>query len=33
VLYHEKDQRFADPKMLERMDKTRPGLSLPMVQP
>jgi uncharacterized radical SAM superfamily Fe-S cluster-containing enzyme len=32
VLYREKDQRFADPKMLERMEKTRPGLSLPVVQ-
>jgi uncharacterized radical SAM superfamily Fe-S cluster-containing enzyme len=32
VLYREKDRRFADPKMLERMEKTRPGLSLPVVR-
>jgi uncharacterized radical SAM superfamily Fe-S cluster-containing enzyme len=31
VLYREKDQRFADPKMLERMERTRPGISLPVV--
>ena len=32
VLYREKDRRFADPKMLERMEKTRPALSLPVAQ-
>ena len=26
VLYREKDARFADPKMLQRMADTRPGL-------
>jgi uncharacterized radical SAM superfamily Fe-S cluster-containing enzyme len=31
VLYREKDQRFADPGMLARMEKTRPPLSLPVV--
>ena len=31
VLYREKDRRFADPKMLDRMEKTRPALSLPVV--
>jgi uncharacterized radical SAM superfamily Fe-S cluster-containing enzyme len=32
VLYREKDGRFADPKKLERMEKSRPGLSLPVVR-
>jgi uncharacterized radical SAM superfamily Fe-S cluster-containing enzyme len=31
VLYREKDQRFADKDMLNRMEKTRPMVSLPMV--
>jgi hypothetical protein len=31
VLYREKDQRFADPDMLRRMERTRPGMSLPLV--
>ena len=31
VLYREKDQRFADPEMLQRMDQTRPRLALPLV--
>jgi uncharacterized radical SAM superfamily Fe-S cluster-containing enzyme len=31
VLYREKDQRFADKEMLERMDVTRPRVALPMV--
>ncbi len=32
VLYREKDQRFADPEMLQRMERTRPAaLSLPLV--
>jgi uncharacterized radical SAM superfamily Fe-S cluster-containing enzyme len=32
VLYREKDQRFADPKMLERMQETRPLVPLQMVK-
>jgi uncharacterized radical SAM superfamily Fe-S cluster-containing enzyme len=32
VLYREKDTRFADPDMLQRMERSRPGaLSLPLV--
>lgn len=31
VLYREKDQRFADHEMLERMERTRPRVSLPLV--
>ena len=31
VLYREKDQRFADKEMLQRMEKTRPMVALPMV--
>lgn len=31
VLYREKDQRFADADMLQRMEDTRPRLSLPLV--